>query len=251
MKKLIFSFLSVLIPLFVIAQQNEGLFSQANEAYNKGDYAKSVELYETVEKTGNISANLYFNLANSYYKMQKVAPSIYNYEKALELAPNDKDILTNYSFAKNTRIDKIDVLPQGFLSRLYKKLITLFKVDTWAWLSVGLMFVFAICFVVFYRAISSMQRKVFFAGWTFSLFLGVFCMIFAFLTTSNAIKNRFGIVYANEIKVQGEPNLRSEKLFTLHEGTKVKILDEVNDWNKIKLTDGKTGWLPKKQIKEL
>ncbi len=251
MKKLIFSFLSVLLPLFVVAQQNEVLFSQANEAYNKGDYAKSIELYETIEKTGNVSANLYFNLANSYYKMQKVAPSIYNYEKALELTPNDKDIQTNYSFAKSTRIDKIDVLPQGFLSRLYKKLITLFKVDTWAWLSVGLMFMFAICFVVFYRAVSSAQRKMFFAGWTFSLFLSVFCMLFAFLTASYTVNNRFGIVYVSEIKVQSEPNLRSEKLFTLHEGTKVKLLEEVDNWKKIKLTDGKVGWLPKKQVKEL
>ncbi|WP_010181964.1 tetratricopeptide repeat protein [Aquimarina agarilytica] len=251
MKKLVFIFLSVFLPLFVIAQQNEVLFSQANEAYNKGDYAKSAELYEAIVKTGNVSANLYFNLANSYYKQQKVGPSIYNYEKALALAPNNNDILTNYTFAKNMRIDKIDVLPQGFLSEVYTKLVNLWSVDTWAWLSVVLVFIFAICFVVFYRAVSSQQRKMFFAGWTFSLLLSIFSVLFAFLTASNKVNNRFGVVYVGEIKVQSEPNLRSEKLFTLHEGTKVQLLEEVDSWKKIKLTDGKTGWLPKKQVKEL
>ena len=104
------------MPLFLTAQ-NELLFSQANEAYNKGNYTKAVELYENIEKTGNVSENLYFNLANSYYKLQKIAPSIYNYEKALSLAPNNQDILDNYRFAKNMRIDQIDQIPQGFLDQ--------------------------------------------------------------------------------------------------------------------------------------
>ena len=91
MKKLFISLLLTLFPLFLIAQ-NELLFSQANEAYNKGKYTKAIELYEKIEKTGNVSESLYFNLANSYYKIQKIAPSIYNYEKALTLAPNDQDL---------------------------------------------------------------------------------------------------------------------------------------------------------------
>ncbi|WP_010522961.1 tetratricopeptide repeat protein [Aquimarina agarivorans] len=252
MKKLIFSLLYVFIPLFVLGQQqNDIVFSQANEAYNKGDYNKSVELYKSIEKTGNASVNLYFNLANSYYKLQKIAPSIYYYEKALQLAPGNKEVLANYTFAKNMRIDKIDPLPKGFLSRLYTKLVSMFKVDTWAWLSVVFIFLFAVCFVVFYRAVSSQQRKVFFAGWTFSIVLSAFCVLVAFLTVTNKKNNRYAIIFAKEIKIQSEPNSRSEKLYTLHEGTKVKLLEAVDDWRKVKLSDGKVGWLPQKEVKAL
>ena len=35
----------------------------------------------------------------------------------------------------------------------------------------------------------------------------------------------------------------STDLFILHEGTKVKILDEVGDWRNISLADGRQGWM--------
>lgn len=250
MKHLIISFLLSLIPLFLTAQ-NELLFSQANEAYNKGNYAKAIELYESIEKTGNVSENLYFNLANSYYKLQKVAPSIYNYEKALSISPNNQDIQDNYRFAQNMRMDQIDQLPEGFLTRSYKKLVTLWSVDTWAWLSIVFGFLFVISFVLFYRAKFSQDRKLFFGGWTLSLLISVICLIFAFQTESYKANTTFAIVFTSETAIQSEPNLRSETLFKLHEGTKVQVMDIVDGWKKIKLTDGKTGWIPKKELKEI
>lgn len=250
MKKIFISLILSLMPLFLLAQ-NELLFSQANEAYNKGNYAKAVELYENIEKTGNVSENLYYNLANSYYKLQKIAPSIYNYEKALSLAPNNQDVIDNYRFAKNMRLDQIDQIPQGFLTRLYQKLVTLWSVDTWAWLSIVFGFIFVFTFVLFYRAKFSQERKLFFGGWTLSLLLSVICLIFAFQTESYKTNTTFAIIFASETAIQSEPNLRSETLFKLHEGTKVQVLENVDDWKKIKLTDGKTGWMPQKELKEI
>ena len=250
MKKLIISFLLGLLPLFASAQ-NELLFTQANEAYNKGDYTKAVELYEKIEKTGNVSENLYFNLANSYYKLQKVAPSIYNYEKALSIAPNNQDIIDNYRFAQNMRIDQIDSLPQGILTRTYKSLVNLWSVDTWAWLSVVFVFLFAIAFFFFYRAKFPQERKLFFGGWSLSIILSLLCLIFAFQTESYKANTNFAIVFASESTIQSEPNLRSEKLFKLHEGAKVQVLDNIDDWKQIKLTDGKTGWIAKTELKEI
>ena len=250
MKKIFISLLLSLMPFLLVAQ-NELLFSQANEAYNKGDYTKAAELYEKIEKTGNVSENLYFNLANSYYKLQKVAPSIYNYEKALSISPNNQDILDNYRFAQNMRLDQIDSLPQGFLTRVYHKLVKLWSIDVWAWLAILFIFFFAICFVFFYRAKFSQERKVLFGGWTLSLFISLICLIFAYQTESYNESTQFAIIYSSEVAIQSEPNLRSEMVFKLHEGTKVQVLDIVDDWKKIKLTDGKIGWIPKKELKEI
>ena len=238
MKKIFISLLITLVPLFLMAQ-NELLFSQANDAYNKGNYAKAVELYENIEKTGNVSENLYFNLANSYYKLQKIAPSIYNYEKALILAPNNKDVLDNYRFAKNMRMDQIDQIPQGFLTKLYQKLVNLWSVDSWAWLSIAFVFLFVIAFVLFYRAKFSQERKLFFSGWTISLVISLLCLIFAFQTENYKANTQFAIIYSSEVAIQSEPNLRSETLFKLHEGTKVQVLDKVDDWKKLSLQMGK------------
>jgi SH3-like domain-containing protein len=46
------------------------------------------------------------------------------------------------------------------------------------------------------------------------------------------------------------PNLRSTEAFVLHEGTAVQVLDTVENWKKIKLSDGKTGWVMMMSIVE-
>ena len=59
------------------------------------------------------------------------------------------------------------------------------------------------------------------------------------------------IVFADESSVKAEPNARSQEAFALHEGTKVNVLEELNDWKKIKIADGSIGWIPAEDIKEL
>ena len=59
------------------------------------------------------------------------------------------------------------------------------------------------------------------------------------------------IVFSEELTVKSEPNNRSSQAFLLHEGTKVYVLDELDDWKKIELIDGKTGWVPSGEIKLL
>ena len=43
--------------------------------------------------------------------------------------------------------------------------------------------------------------------------------------------------------------MNSEEVFILHEGTKVFVLDALDNWKKIKLADGKLGWIIADEIK--
>lgn len=85
------------------------------------------------------------------------------------------------------------------------------------------------------------------------LSLGFTCLalIFAFHKFNLDKKDQPAIIFAQESQVKSEPNLRSTEAFILHEGTKVQILDTVNNWKKIKLSDGKTGWILNQDIKAL
>jgi len=56
-------------------------------------------------------------------------------------------------------------------------------------------------------------------------------------------KNQPAIVFSEKAQIKNAPTFNSEDVFTLHEGTKVMVLDEVDDWYKIKLSDGKIGWV--------
>ena len=250
MKKTIY-ILILLISTFAIAQNNE-LFKQGNNLYNEGEFQNAINTYERILDSKNHSAELYFNLANAYYKMNRIAPSVYYYEKALQLSPNDQDVKNNIAFAKNMTIDAIEVMPEIGFSKIMNSIINRFSFDAWALFSVVFVILFVILFLAYHFSYSTNKKRLAFLSSNLSLFLVLIALIFAFQKYDYDQKDKPAIVFAQESEIKSEPNLRSEISFKLHEGTKVQVLEVYNEnWTKIKLTDGKTGWIPSQDIKEL
>ena len=101
MKKLIL-IIYLLSSLFGISQTNNlTYFNSGLDLYNQGKYSEAISQFKLIIENGEHSDALYFNLGNSYYKINDLANSIYYFEKALKLNPNDKDVLNNLSFSQN------------------------------------------------------------------------------------------------------------------------------------------------------
>ena len=232
--------------------QNNILFSQGNSLYNEGKFQDAINTYESILDTENHSSELYFNLANAYYKLNRIAPSVFYYEKALQLSPNDKDIKNNMSFAKNMTIDAIELIPEMGFSKITKNIINRFSFDVWAILSVVFVVLFVVLFLTYYFSYSTNRKRLAFLSSILSLFLFLITLMFAFQKYEYEQNDNPAIVFALESEIKSEPNLRSEIAFKLHEGTKVQVLEIYNEnWTKIKLSDGKTGWISSQDIKEL
>ena len=245
----------VYILVFLIStlgfSQNENLFEQANDLYNKGDFEDAISKYEAIFETGEHSAALYFNLANAHYKLNHIAPSIYYYEKALKLSPNDIEIQNNIAFARNMTIDAIDKTPEIGFAKFSKNITNWLTFDNWAKLSVLLMVLFVVFYLIYYFNYSATKKRLSFITAMSFLILAFTAVALAFNNYNLVENDQPAIVFAKESQVKSEPNLRSSESFKLHEGTKVQVLDTVNNWKKIKLSDGKTGWIPKQDIKLL
>ena len=56
-------------------------------------------------------------------------------------------------------------------------------------------------------------------------------------------KTSQAIIFSSSVNVNSAPTEKSKNLFSLHSGTKVIILDNIDDWIKIKIEDGKDGWI--------
>ena len=248
--KTILYILSFLLSAISFAQ-NETLFDEANTLYNQGKYGEAIDKYTSILETGNHSPSLYFNLANANYKLNNIAPSIFYYEKALQLAPNDNDIKNNIAFARNMTIDAIDTIPEAGLPKLLNNVTNTFSFDTWAKTAVALVFIFVILFLVYYFAFSSVKKRLAFIGSVAAFILCFVSVLFAFHSYNLKEIDKPAIVFAQESKVKSEPNVRSEEAFRLHEGTKVQVLDTIGEWRKIKLSDGKIGWVSSNDIKLL
>ncbi|MCL6267372.1 SH3 domain-containing protein [Flagellimonas myxillae] len=231
--------------------QNSALFNQATEFYNKGEYTKAIGNYEKILENGEHSAELYFNLGNCHYKLNAIGPSILYYEKALLLKPNDREILNNLGYAQNMRLDAVEEMPKTEIAQIYEAVVNFFSFDQWANIAVALMIVFVLAYLAYFFLRPASQKRIAFISSIFSLILGVCCVLLAYLQYQEFNNDNPAIVFSPEVRINSEPNNTSEAVFTLHEGTKVNVLDQLNEWKKIRIADGQTGWIPAEDLRLL
>lgn len=236
---------------FFAFSQNEQKFEQGKEHYKEANYEAAISSWESILESGEHSAALYFNLGNAYYRIDQIAPSIYYYEKALQLAPGDPEIKNNLAFAQNQTIDIIEPLPKNLFSSWIERTTQLFSFDNWAKTALVFSFGFVILFLLYYFSVTTMRKRLFFMGSFLSLFISLVCIFFAFNQYTKVQNNKTAILFASSSQVRSEPLERSDISFVLHEGTKVEILSEDDEWVRIKLADGKDGWMRKGDLKEL
>ena len=236
---------------FTANAQNEALFNRATTYYNEGEYEKASENYFKIIENGEHSAAVYYNIGNCYYKLNQIAPSIYYYEKALLLRPNDREIKNNLAYAQNMTLDAFEPLPETSLSKLYQNITLLLSFDQWSYAAVFFVFLFVLAYIFFYYLRYSTHKRIAFITSITSLFIAVFCIVLALVQFQDFEADMPAIVFSEELIVKSEPNNRSSQAFLLHEGTKVYVLDQLDDWKKIELKDGKTGWVPSSEIKLL
>ncbi len=249
MKRILY--IGILLSVFGAWAQNDVLFDRANAAYNKADYNSAIASYLEILEKGQHSAELYFNLGNSYYKLNQIAPSIYYYEKALLLSPNDPEIKNNLSYAQNMTLDAIDTMPEVGLSKFYRGVTGWLSFDQWAYAAVGFMLLFVVLYIAFHFFRYATRKRIAFITSLVCMLISIMAAVFAFVQYNDFIDDRPAIVFDDEITVQSDPNTSGQEVFRLHEGTKVNVLEEYNNYHKIRIADGKTGWVPIESIKLL
>ncbi len=253
MKKILY--ILFFITGFVFANESNEIdkaFADANELYKKENFEAAATKYEFIHDNLKVeSAELYFNLGNCYYKLDKIAPAIYNFEKALLFNPNDETIKTNLEFAQKKGIDDIKVVPEvGFTKAIYA-FINTWHYDSWAWAAVIMSLLFLLTFLGYYFGNTTLIKRMFFTS-MFVFLVGIIITVSAaFLQKQNDSKTKPAIVFSSAVNVKAEPKNTSDDVLVLHEGTKVFVLETLDNWKKIQLTDKTQGWIEKDAIKEL
>jgi tetratricopeptide (TPR) repeat protein len=227
------------------------LFKEGNEAYRKGDFAKAISYYSKVKEAGFESCDLHYNTGNAYLNLNQLANAIWHYEKALLISPNDKDIQNNLVFARARTIDQINATEIVGFEKLIQDFTGLLHFDTWAKFSVVLVFLFIALFLLYYFSYSTTAKRVYFVMMMVLPFLFLLCISSAWYEKHLYNSERPAIVFSEEISVKNEPREQASEAFVLHEGTKVFVLEKLDDWRRIRLADDSEGWITKSAIKEL
>ncbi|MEI7811159.1 MAG: tetratricopeptide repeat protein [Ignavibacteria bacterium] len=243
--------LTLLILFFVsfgFASEADDFMKKGNALYQSGNYGQAIEAYQKLVNNGYVGKSLFYNLGNAYFRAGRTGFAILNYEKALKLAPNEEDIIYNLKIANARTVDKIEVLPKIFFVRWWDGLVNAFTVNGWTVFMFVVYLITLLTIGLYFLSGSAMLQKL-------SVVLGLFMIIILICTTAllaikynNDANCKSGIVVENSAVAKLSPDMKSGDAFVIHEGLKVDFEDEFSGWVKIKLADGKEGWVVKSDL---
>ena len=238
--------LTGIINIKIFAQEED--IRNAETAYAAEQYDRAIELYESLIKNYGASAELYYNLGNSYFKSGKIAHAILNYERAILIKPGDNDIRFNLEMARLQTVDKIEPIQEFFMKKWVRALQNLLGVDYWAMIGIAGFVLFIGCLVLFFFSKWMYLKKVGFYLGIVLFVTVVITNIFAYNQKKELENRRGAIIFTPSITIKSSPDNSGTDLFLLHEGTKVFIRNAVGDWHEIMLEDGNLGWIHKKEM---
>lgn len=248
MHKYILSVLLLFVSVPLLAS-SETAKAKADSAYAHERFATAARIYQSIIDSVGESSQLYYNIGNCYYRMDSIAQAVLFYERALLIDPSDRDARFNLDMARARTVDKVVPASEMFFVAIFNKLVLSFSINQWASAAV-ISFVLALCLLLVYFFVPHIgAKKVGFTLAIVALLVTIFANIAAFRQRDH-IQHRTGaVVMSPSAVVKSTPSQSGTDLFILHEGTHVDIIDgSMREWVEIHVSDGKEGWLSRKEI---
>ncbi len=233
---------------FLNAATPEELFNQANDAYKRSEYSFAVELYEQILSEDLISAELYYNLGNAYFKDNRIGPAILNYERALRLKPADEDVAHNLEVARSRIIDRTEKRPELFYENWWRSTYSLLNTNGWAITSLVIIFLFLGTTSLYLFSKTVILKKIAFYLMLLLFVSATLSLIFAQKQYNRLTSDKEAIIMQARVTAKSSPSSQSPDLFLLHEGTRVSIRNTLGQWKEISLPNGSVGWINEESI---
>lgn len=220
--------------------ESASLYNRANEQYTLKEYHKALDLYLELIDRGVQNPLLCYNLANTYYKVGRTGHAVLYYEKALLLKPFDRDIRANLTYVERNLADKIRPLRDEGFFRLFKTLSSFLKLKITVFIELSLFTLFIIIFhlYIFFPVLREKLKK--------PLIVSATLLILSFIGMlahwSSIKKHPRGVILTEVVEVKSSPITESETLFTLHVGTKFRLIEKRGEWLRFSVADGRQGW---------
>ena len=246
-----YTFIFLLFALISSTKANVELtsvFNESNKAYNNEEFSKADSLYSIIDAKGFYSSELFYNWGNVNYKLGNIPETIYYYEKALKLSPGNEEIIHNLKLANKRIADKNTIKTS---SRIEDVIYSYIKSSTnlWANISIVLMLMSGLLLILFILSKKNKIKKMAFYIATSLLLMGMVTIYISSLQNKKLSIKEYGIVFTPSVELKMEPSDNSNPAFVLHEGTKVKLLNENENWYEISFDKGQIAWIKKEELK--
>lgn len=224
------------------------LYEMGNEQYQAGKYDSAIAAYNQIVGAGLVSSEVYYNLGNAYYKKNQLGNCILSYEKALKLSPGDPDIEFNLQMANQGITDKVDLLPEFFLTKAIRQIMLSKSADTWGVIAIFSSWLCIAALLFYILSSNIIFQKLGFYTALLAIVVGLTTHLMGIYQRKIISTNANAIVMEPAVTIKSEPSANGTKLFIVHEGIRLNIIEESSEWLKVSLTDGNVGWIPKESI---
>ena len=255
MKNLIYTLLLLAMPLMAYAQESTtSHYSKVlgDSAYSQARYDDAITIYESVIESKGGASSLYYNLGNAYFRNNMIGKAILNYERALCYDPTDKDTKANLEYALSMTKDEIAEQYEVFFVTWFKAIVNSMNINAWAVVAVVTFILMLATMLLFFFNRNVAIRKTALIFVILSLFVTIFANVAASHIYNYMNDNSEAIVMREEAYLKSTPDNSGTELIKVHEGRKVKIVDDtMREWKEVELEEGTVGWLPAVAIERI
>ena len=243
MKKEFLLFLAIFFSFFMKAEDN--LFKKGTEFYDSGNYQMAIAYFDSLINSGAISSEIHYNKGNCYFKLDSLALAIVEYERGLNINPKDLDIVYNLKICNDLIIDDINQLPELFYKQWFSSLFNTISIYNWQ-----ILIIISLILLIMSLIVTKINNNLKIFNTFLSVIISISLTIYFIgnFTEKNKIQ---AIVKENVVNIRSAPSAESSVQFTIHSGTKVVIIDAVENWFNISISDGRKGWAQQTSVIEI
>jgi len=224
----------------------DSLYRAGNEAYRQNEFRRARKTYRAIlDSTTLESASLHYNLGNAYYQTGQLGQAILYYRRSLALEPGREDVKHNLSMARERRVDTFETLPPNLFKGAYRALMRWLRPGTWGFLALLGTFLMGLGLGLYFY--SRWLRPGFIAAAT-GLLLSLGGLGMAYASENFRQKHQPAVVLRASSYAKAGPSEDAPDAFVLHEGSEVIVRDQLDAWQKVRLPDGKVGWLRREDL---
>ena len=253
MRLVILAVLPGLVFLAVLSeaadQDVNTIFEKGCDFYEDGDFEAAVEHFAELAESGVRDATVYYNLANCYFRQDRMGKAVANYRRALMLAPRDRDATANLELLRRTvgAGDTTATYHLGNLALIPLRLLSPRELQ--AAFYVGY-YVTVLCFlgILFFKG---GLRRVSLRAFILSGIVTIAFLVFSSYGVSRFNDSSDGVVISDAAGLKSGPGDAFSELTRLPDGAEVRLRAQSGLWIEVELPGGEVGWLRQSDLEHI
>jgi len=209
-------------------EEAQELFAKANEAYTREDYTTARDGYEKLISHGQGGPDVLYNLGTTYLAQGELGRAVLSLERAWKQGGRAPDLEANLALARAQQKDKVEgaAVEEDFVTRVVKATpgAVVAGVLLGAWVAV-------------------------LAGLALTVALPTGALLAAHVWVERTLHE--AVVLSRTLVARELPKGDSKVLFEVHEGLKIRLLEDAGRYVRIRLPNGLEGWTEREGVAEI